>query len=88
MPDAGVSSPYREGAETTQLHAVAARQRVSDLLEYSRHDRLDICLPQMRVAGGQFRDEFRFGHPWYRYFFAAPLAAEELLCPDCVGLGQ
>jgi hypothetical protein len=54
-----------ERAEATQFNAIAASQRAGDLIEY-RHDELDIFLPQMRVAGGEFRNEFRFGHPTLR----------------------
>ena len=61
-PGPGVAPLHREGAEAAQLHPLAARQRAGDLIEDRRHDQLDIGAPQMRVAGGKFRDEFRFGH--------------------------
>ena len=48
---------HREGAETTQLHAFTAGERGGDLVEDRRHDQLDFCLPQMRIAGGEFCDE-------------------------------
>ena len=44
-------------AETAQLDAIAANQRVGDPIEYRHHDQLDIGLQQMRIAGGEFRDE-------------------------------
>ena len=56
-PDASIAPLYREGAETAQLDAIAANQRVGDPIEYRRHDQLDIGLQQMRIAGGEFRDE-------------------------------
>jgi hypothetical protein len=46
-----------ESAEVPQLDPLAACQRLSDLIENRRHDQLDISAPQMRVAGGQVRDE-------------------------------
>jgi hypothetical protein len=46
-----------EGAETAQLDAAATRQGVGDLVEYRRHDQLDIYHPQMRIIGGDVRDE-------------------------------
>jgi hypothetical protein len=57
VPHAGVAPPHREGAETTQYYAIAASQCGGDLVEYRRHDQLDVCCPQMRIAGGEFRDE-------------------------------
>jgi hypothetical protein len=54
----GVAPFHPEGAKTTQYDAIAASQCGGDLVEYRHHDQLDICLPQMRVAGGEFRDEF------------------------------
>jgi hypothetical protein len=56
--DAGIALLHCEGAEPTQLDALAARQSGSDLLEYRRNDEFGILLPQMRAAGGEFRDEF------------------------------
>jgi hypothetical protein len=53
----GVALFHREGAETTQLDALAASQSGGDVVEYRRHDQLDIRLPQMRIVGGEFRDE-------------------------------
>ena len=58
VPDAGVSLLHREGAEPTQLDALAASQSGGDLVEYRRNDEFSILLPQMRAAGGEFRDEF------------------------------
>jgi len=55
--EASIAPLYREGAETTQLDATASSQRVGDPIEYRRHDQLDILLPEMRIAGGEFRDE-------------------------------
>jgi hypothetical protein len=37
-PDTGIALLHREGAETTQLHALAASQSAGDLVEYRRHD--------------------------------------------------
>ena len=48
--DAGVTPLHREGAETTQLDALAASQSGGDVVEYRRHDQLDIRLPQMRLS--------------------------------------
>ena len=45
-----------------KLHALAASQRGGDLVEYHRNDQFRILLPQMRIAGGEFRDEFCPGH--------------------------
>src|SRR6516162_10279826 len=61
-PGAGIAPLDGEGAEAAQLHPCAARQRAGDLIENRRHDQLDIGSPQMRVAGGKFRDELRLGH--------------------------
>jgi hypothetical protein len=57
VPRAGVALLHREGAETTQLHAAAASQCGGDLVEYRGHDQLDVRVPKMRIAGGEFRDE-------------------------------
>ena len=62
VPDAGAALLHREGAETTQLDALAASQSAGDLVEYRRHDQLHIRHAQMRMAGGKFRDEVRSGH--------------------------
>ena len=61
VPDAGVSLFHCEGAEATQLDALAASQSGSDLVEDRRNDQFSILLPQMRAAGGDFGDEFL---PW------------------------
>jgi hypothetical protein len=53
----GVALLHREDAETTQLDALAANQGVGDLVEYRRHDQLDIRNPQMRIVGCEVRDE-------------------------------
>jgi hypothetical protein len=50
-----------KGAEPTQLDALAASQSGSDLVEYRRHDEFSVRRPQMRIAGGEFRDEFCSG---------------------------
>src|SRR5690348_13127014 len=60
-PGPCVAPLHRECTETAQLDAFAARQRAGDLVEYRRHDHLDVRPPQMRVGGGEFRDEFRLG---------------------------
>jgi glutathione S-transferase len=57
-PIGGIAPPHREGAKTAQLDAIAARQRIGDLVKYHRHDQLNSRLPKMRMAGGEFRDEF------------------------------
>ena len=57
--------PHHEDAEPTQLDALAASQSRGDLVEDRRDDQFSILLPQMRIAGGEFRDEFCPGH---RYF--------------------
>jgi hypothetical protein len=51
-------SLHPEGAETTQHYAIAASQRVGDLVEDRRHDQFDFSHLQMRVVGGDVRDEF------------------------------
>ena len=56
--EAGTALLHHEGAEPTQLDALAARQSGGDLVEYRRDDQFNILLPQMRAAGGEFRDEF------------------------------
>ena len=60
-PGPGVAPLHCERTKTAQLDALAARQRPSYLVEYRRHDQLDIRPPQVRVGGGKFRDEFRLG---------------------------
>jgi hypothetical protein len=57
-PDAGAALFHCEGAEPTQLHAVAASQSGGDLVEYRRNDQFSVHLSQMRAAGDEFRDEF------------------------------
>jgi hypothetical protein len=54
VPDVGVAPFHCEGAEPTQLDALAASQGGSDLVEYRRDDQFSISLPQMRAAGGEF----------------------------------
>jgi hypothetical protein len=38
------------------------RQSGGDLVEYRRNDEFSVHRPQMRIAGGEFRDEFCPGH--------------------------
>ena len=52
----------REGAETAQLDAVAARQRSHDLVEDRVYDVLDIPLVEVRVVLGDTLNEFGFDH--------------------------
>jgi hypothetical protein len=61
-PDGGRALFHCEGAEPTQLDARAASQSGGDLVEYRRDDQFNILLPQMRIAGGEFRDGFCPGH--------------------------
>jgi hypothetical protein len=49
---AGGAMLHRERAETTQLHAIAARERRDNLIEDGIHDVLDIPLIEMRVMLG------------------------------------
>jgi hypothetical protein len=58
VSDEDVALLHREDAETTQLDACAANQCGGDLVEYRRHNQLDIRLLQMRVAGAKLGDEF------------------------------
>ena len=55
---------HPEGAETAQLDAAAACQCVGDLLEYRVHDQLDVRRLEVRIAGGEFLDEFRPSQRW------------------------
>jgi hypothetical protein len=57
-PDAGVSLLHREGTEPTQLDALAAGQSGGYLIEDRRDNQFSVRRPQIRVAGGEFRDEF------------------------------
>jgi hypothetical protein len=57
-PDAGGALFHCEGAEPTQLDAAAARQSGGDLVEDRGNDLFSILLSQMRIAGGEVRDEF------------------------------
>jgi hypothetical protein len=57
VPHAGVAPPHREGAETTQYYAIAPSPCGGDLVEYRRHDQLNIRYPKLRIAGGEFRYE-------------------------------
>ena len=52
----------REGAETTQLDPVAARQRSNDLIKNRIYDILDIPLIKVRVVLGDALNEFGFDH--------------------------
>src|SRR5579872_5000756 len=61
-PRARVAPLHGEGAEATQFHAFAARQGAGDLVEHGRDNKLHIGTAKMRIAGGEFRNEFRFGH--------------------------
>jgi hypothetical protein len=61
-PDAGVSAFDREGAETAQLHAVAARHRLGDLIEDGVDDVLDVALVEMRISLGDPLHELRLDH--------------------------
>jgi hypothetical protein len=51
---ANVALFHCEGAEPTQLDALAASQSGGDLVEYRRNDQFSISLPQMRAACGEF----------------------------------
>ena len=44
-PDAGGALLHCEGAEPTQLDALAANQRGSDLVEYRRDDEFSVLYP-------------------------------------------
>jgi hypothetical protein len=62
-PDAAGGALFHgEGAEPTQLDALAASQSGGDLVEDRRDDQFSILLPQMRAVGGEFGDEFCPGH--------------------------
>src|SRR5579875_1239982 len=61
-PDPGVAMLDREGAEPAQLDAIAARQRLGDLVEDRGDDDLDIPLVGMRIGRGKPLDEFGLGH--------------------------
>jgi len=43
-PKVCVAPLHREGAEAAELHPLAARQRLGDLVEDRRDDQLNICL--------------------------------------------
>src|SRR5262245_53029953 len=53
---------HREGAKSAQLHPIAARKRVGDLIEHDIDDALDIAMEEMRIGGGDFLNQFRFDH--------------------------
>src|SRR5437867_1080683 len=57
-----IATPDRKCAESTQFNPVAAGQGVSNLVENSRDDALDITLVEMRIQFGDLQDQFRFGH--------------------------
>src|ERR1700682_2852369 len=59
---AGGTMLHREGAESTQLDPVAARQRGDDLIENRVHNVLDIPLVKMRVVLGDALNKFGFDH--------------------------
>src|SRR5690606_6599223 len=53
---------HGERAEPPQLHAIAARQRIDDLVEDDIDDPLDIAVIEMRIRGGNLLDELGLDH--------------------------
>ena len=53
---------HRERAEAAQLDAIAAGERVGDLVEDGGDDPLDVAVIEMRVPLRQLQDQLRLGH--------------------------
>jgi hypothetical protein len=67
MTSPGLAPLGTEGAKAPYLNPMATCQRAGDLIENRGDDPLRVFLPQMRVAGGEVRDQFRPGHLHLRF---------------------
>jgi len=53
----------RESAEAAQFDAMAFGQGLADGVQHGGHDPLHIAVVEVRIAGGQARNQFRLDHP-------------------------
>ncbi len=60
--NAGIAPLDREGTESAQLDALAARHGVNNFIEYRRHNTVYITLDEMRIFLGYLLDEFGSDH--------------------------
>src|SRR5215469_10985452 len=62
-PQPGRPDLDRESAKTSQLDAVASRQRLDDLIEHRGDNALHVPVVQMRITLRQSRNQFGLDHP-------------------------